>query len=64
MTTTKTKRTVKVEFPLDPDLEAALDDARREDRSTRTGFIRNLLLRELRAGGFLSKPGRTMEAGR
>jgi len=64
MTKPKTTRSLEIRFPLDPELAVALDDARRQERASRTSFLRNALLRELREGGFLGKPGQTTGAAR
>ncbi len=64
MINTKTRRGLEIRFPLDPELAVALDDACQADRASRTTFLRNALLRELRKGGFLGKSGRTMGAAR
>lgn len=50
----------RVNLGMDDELEKALDAARLSKRTTKTGYIRDMLLENLIKGGFLPKPKGTV----
>lgn len=51
----KTTKGGAVKLPIDDELRTALDAARRHLRTTRTGFVRAVLLKALKAEGRLTE---------